>query len=244
MYFSPLLELANYHVLGRIFYYVPYFAPLPPSKVLSTFGGLMALVETLNALGVALSANATSTHQGLGRNLILAALSLQIVVICIFIVIAAVFHSRCANWKMQADSVSTLLKTLYASMALILVRCIYRLVEHSGNTTLELDKTHSLRKITPILRYEWFFYVFEASLMLVNSVLWNIWNPGRFLPHDYHVYLSRDGSTEIKGADVPDKRSLVEKLASILSFGILFRQKHGSRTFEELQEYPAENHQT
>lgn len=54
---SPLLELVNYRVLGRMLYYVPYFAPIPPARVLSTFGALIALVETLNSLGVAFSSN-------------------------------------------------------------------------------------------------------------------------------------------------------------------------------------------
>lgn len=27
-----------------------------------------------------------------------------------------------------------------------------------------------------VVRYEWFFYVFEASLMLCNACLWNLWH--------------------------------------------------------------------
>lgn len=204
----------------------------------------MALVETLNALGVALTSNATSSNQGSGRILILAALSLQVLVIATFVVMAAIFHRRCRRSKIRAKPISILLNTLYVSMALILIRCIYRLVEHSGNTNLELENLRSLRKLTPLLRYEWFFYVFEATLMLINSVLWNIWNPGRYLPYDYHVYLSRDGSTEVRGTDLPDKRSLVEKTISILSFGILFRQKHGNSPFQELDEYPINSPQS
>lgn len=52
-----MLELANYHILGRIFYYIPHLSPLPPNRVLAIFGGLMALVEALNAIGVSLQAN-------------------------------------------------------------------------------------------------------------------------------------------------------------------------------------------
>lgn len=242
---SPLLELANYHVLGRIFYYVPYMAPLPPGRVLSIFGALMALVEALNALGVALAAKPTSSQsqQTLGRNLIIAALAIQLVVIVIFVLLAALFHRRCAKANIHTKAVSTPLITLYMSMSLILIRCIYRLVEHLGNTTVDIDDLEALKALSPILRYEWFFYVFEATLMLVNSLLWNVWSPGRYLPKDYHIYLARDGRTEIEGEEQSDDRPLLAKAGSVLTFGFLFRNKKEHGAFQELHGYPVADHQ-
>lgn len=96
--------------------------------------------------------------------------------------------------------------------------------------------------LTPILRYEWFFYVFEATLMLINSILWNLWNPGRYLPRNYHVYLAPDGRTELEGEDRSDDRPLLAKAGSVLTFGILFRKKE-NRPFEELNDYPVANRQ-
>ena len=231
---SPLLELANYHVLGRTFYYVPQHTPLPPNRVLSIFGALMAFVETLNSLGVAFSANPSTSHsqQAMGSQLTIAALSIQLGVILIFILLAAVFHRRCIRAGVRSTAVSTLLRTLYISMVLILVRCLYRLVEHSGNTTVRLDDLASLQALSPILRYEWFFYVFEATLMLVNSVLWNVWNPGRYLPHSYHVHLSQDGVTEVEGVEEADTRPLLAKVGHVFTFGLLFGRKR------EVHEYP------
>jgi hypothetical protein len=237
---SPLLELANYHVLGRIFYYVPYFAPLPAGRVLSTFGALMAIVEVLNSLGVALSANPSSSQstQELGSRLTIAALAIQLCVIVIFVFLAAVFHRRCTKANIRNKAVSTPLTILYISMFLILARCLYRLVEHLGNATVHLGDIESLKTLSPILRYEWFFYIFEATLMLINSVIWNVWNPGRFLPKNKHVYLAQDGTTEL-GADRDhsDDRPLIAKVGSMATFGLLFRQKESNRTFEELREY-------
>jgi hypothetical protein len=245
--YSPLLELANYHILGRILYYVPHFAPLPPGRVLSTFGALIALVEALNALGVALAANPSSSHsqQELGSRLTVAALSMQLGVIVVFVILAAIFHRRCVKADIHAKAVPTLLITLYVSMALILIRCIYRLVEHLGNTTIRLNDPQSLMALSPMLRYEWFFYVFEATLMLMTSVLWNIWNPGRYLPRNYHVYLAQDGRTELEGGDdKSDGRSLLAKAGHVLTFGIFFGKKKNHRPFEELNDYPVANHQT
>ncbi|KAL9623615.1 MAG: hypothetical protein Q9160_002071 [Pyrenula sp. 1 TL-2023] len=239
----PLLELANYHILGRILSYVPYLSPLPPNRVLSTFGALMALVETLNALGVSLSSNPSASHtqQVTGGHLTLAALAIQLIVIFIFIALAATFHLRCVKADIRARAVSTPLVILYVSMALILVRCIYRLVEHTGNTTVRLSDPASLTSLSPLLRYEWYFYVFEASLMLINSVLWNVWHPGRYLPKNHCVHLARDGRTEVGGEDEVDKRPLLAKVGSVLTFGVLFGAKKDNRSRHELSDYHLAN---
>lgn len=222
---SPLLELANYHILGRIFHYVPHLTPLPPGKVMPIFGGLMAVVEALNALGVALQANPTGDQQELGKILILAALALQLCVIVTFVGIAGIFHWRCKQAKIHRRSLPTLLVTLYISMLLILIRCIYRLVEHVGNTEVDLDDFETLRALSPLLRHEWFFIVFEACLMLINSVLWNVFNPGRYLPQDRAVHLASDGMTETKANVISDNRPIYVQITYLvlntLTFGLL-----------------------
>lgn len=239
--YSPLLELANYHVLGRIFYYVPYFAPLDPGKVMSTFGALSVLVETLNSTGVSLRSN-TRAPQGtqvLGSRLTTAALVIQLIAIAVFVLLAAIFHRRCAKANIHVKALSAPLTTMYISMSLILVRCIYRMVEQFGNTTVRLDDPSALIALSPTLRYEWFFYVFEATLMLVNSVLWNVRNPRRHLPKNNHVYLAEDGRTELEGEDKTDGRPL---LATVIDpFGIVLRKKKVSRPFGELNSYPDAN---
>ncbi|KAL9617352.1 MAG: hypothetical protein Q9160_007840 [Pyrenula sp. 1 TL-2023] len=191
----------------------------------------MALVENLNSLGVAFSSNPSMSHSGqeLGKRLTIAALVIQLGVIVIFVLLAAVFHWRCAKARIHTRIVTTLLKTMYTSMALILIRCIYRLVEHLGDTAVRLNDPKSLMALSPILRYEWFFYIFEATLMLTNSIIWNVWNPGRYLPQNHHVYLSQDGRTELEEEDRADDRPLLAKAGSVLTFGILFRKKEGIR---------------
>lgn len=206
---------------------------------MAIFGGLMALVETLNSLGVSLSANPSSSpeQQKLGSHLAVAAIVIQLGLIFTFIFIAALFHWRCSKRNIHAKSVKTLLIALYSSMGLILIRCIYRLVEHTGNTKIDLDNLESMKTLSPILRYEVFFYIFEATFMLINSALWNIWNPGRFLPKDYHIYLSESGY-EIEGEPDTDSRPLLAKAANVLTFGILYRRKRQTSRFRELDDYP------
>ena len=234
---SPLLELANYHILGRLFYYVPSHAPIPASNVLRTFGGLMVIVELLNALGASLAVNASASaaQQTTGGNLIIAAISLQLLVILIFIYLAGTFHRRCARAHLGSSSVRTLLLVLYSSMTLIFLRCIYRLVEHVGPTKKDISDIEALRRLSPLFRYEVFFYVFEATLMLMNSALWNVWNPGRLLPKDYHVYLSADGA-ECVGEKAVDTRPMWAKVAHLLTFGVLFRRDKVYYEAHELSE--------
>ncbi|KAK3290835.1 uncharacterized protein B0H64DRAFT_410772 [Chaetomium fimeti] len=232
----PLLELSNYHVLGRVFYYVPYCAPLPPNRVLATFGGLMAVVEALNAVGVSLVANPSSDSQSLGKDLTIAAVAIQVIVIVIFVVMAGMFHYRFTRARLNSKAVKTTLFVLYASMALIFARCVFRLVEHTGNTKMDLDDIEVLRRLTPLMRFETYFYVFEASLMLLNSWLWNLWHPGRFLPRDLHIYLAEDG-TVVTGDKYEDSRPLLAKTAHVLTFGILFRDKtKGAHGMQELDD--------
>jgi hypothetical protein len=235
----PLLELANYHILGRIFYYIPHLSPLPANRVLTTFGALMGLIEILNSLGVSLSANSGSSPgtQDLGNNLTLAALALQLIVIVTFVALAGTFHWRCIKVNIRTRAVLTPLYTLYTSMTLILVRCIYRLIEHHGNTHVDLDDLEALRSLSPILRFEWYFYIFEATLMLLNLILWNVWHPGRYLPSKYNVFLALDGVTEIEGEEVKDNRSMLERIGFVLTFGLLFRNKARGQRPQELSNY-------
>ncbi|RYO87207.1 hypothetical protein DL766_004677 [Monosporascus sp. MC13-8B] len=223
----PLLELANYRVLSRLFHYVPYCSPLAPGRVLVTFGGLMILVETINSLGIALSANSSSSaeQQTLGSHLTIAAIAMQLGIIISFFCLATLFHRRCAKANIHAKAIKTILITLYMSMILILIRSIYRLVEHTGNTHVDLTDFESLKNLSPLLRYEVFFYIFEATLMLINSALWNVWHPGRFLPKDNHIYLAQDG-TEVEGEAGSDGRPLLDRAGHLLTFGVLFRKKN------------------
>ncbi|KAL4885923.1 hypothetical protein BJY04DRAFT_214120 [Aspergillus karnatakaensis] len=232
----PLLELANYHILGRIFYYVPHHTPLPPDRVLFTFGGIMLLIELINGLGASLAANPSSgsTQQSLGSNLIIAAVSLQVAVILIFFVLAGIFHYRTFKAGVTPRAVIVPLRTLYVSMVLIFIRCIYRTVEHSGHSVKDINEIEVLRQLTPILRYEWFFYVFEASLILVNSVLWNIWSPGRFLPQSHSVFLGKDG-VETYVEEGVDTRSTRQKWLAVLSIGVLYRRKRGFQVLAEAE---------
>lgn len=205
----PLLELSNYHILGRVLYYAPYCSPTHPGRVLTTFSTLSATVEVLNAIGVMYITNPNVPEKAtdVGHVMMKVGLVLQILVISAYYLLAGIFHHRCRRAGIQSNKVYGTLLTLYISTSLILVRTIYRAVEHFGFEDLATKVKDGLSvELSPIITHEWFFYVFEAMLMLINMILWNARHPGRYIPSSHRIYLSKDGVTEIEGAGVWEER--------------------------------------
>ncbi|KAI9044811.1 RTA1 domain-containing protein [Aspergillus affinis] len=209
----PLLELANYHILGRVLFYVPYHSPMHPGRVLTTFGMLSVVVEVMNALGVSNISNnrLPEDRQKLGHILMKTSLIVQVAVLLLFCVLAGLFQYRCAKGNIRSKRVSAPLWTLYASTLLILVRCIYRIIEHFGISSINPTNAKA-EDLSPILRYEWFFYGFEATLMLINNLLWSAMHPRRYLPQHRNIYLAQDGVTELEGPGWKDNRSFLVTL--------------------------------
>ncbi|KAI0836795.1 RTA1 like protein-domain-containing protein [Hypoxylon sp. FL0890] len=211
VYFAPpIYELCNYYMLGRILYFVPYYSPIHPGRVLTTFAAISTVVETLNGLGVSYESNRSLPEdiQQTGQSLLKASLILQLIVVTLFVILAATFHMKCRRNGINHVKVNQALLTLYISSAIILVRCIYRTVEFFGFTSIDPASPN----LSPIIRYEWFFYVFEATLMFCNSVLLNIRHPRRWLPGSNKVYLAKDGVTEIMGPGYKQERNVIATL--------------------------------
>ena len=207
----PFCELANYIILGRILYYVPYHSPIHPGRVLTTFGAISGIVEALNGNGASYSSNADlpESKQQMGRNLLKAALVIQLGIITSFVMLAVYFHRRCYKANLLPDNLKAILYTLYASSALIMVRTIYRTVEYFSVAAIRFRPGLDPMSISPIIRYEWFFWVFEALIMITNSVLLNFRHPARFLPSSNKVFLAEDGVTEVMGPGYADKRNFL-----------------------------------
>lgn len=122
-----------------------------------------------------------------GEKVIIVGLFLQLACFSGFIVIACMFHYRfasskeasatCAPWKRH-------MYALYAGSALIMVRSIFRVIEYlMGNNGY-------------LLRHEYFLYIFDATLMLIVMVLFNIVHPSgltRFQELDEAMPLKKTG---------------------------------------------------
>lgn len=188
---------------------MPQLAPLHPGRVLTTFAAISGIVEALNANG---AINATNTdlpksRQNIGKALLKAALLIQIVVIVLFVTVAGYFQRQCFRNGIRNAKLNAALTTLYISSVLITIRTIYRIVEYFSLAELHFEQGMDPMSFSPIIRYEWFFYVFEATLMVCNQVLWNVRHPRRYLPGSTKVYLAKDGVTEIMGPGYKDERN-------------------------------------
>jgi hypothetical protein len=167
------------------------------------------VVESLNGPGVSLSVNTSNSEstQNVGKALLKAALIIQLGIMCLFICLAAYFHRQCYKAKILPKNLNDVLITLYCSCALISARTIYRIVEYFSLAAIhyipDLDPNTD---ISPVVRYEWYFWVFESVVMLANSVLLNVRHPARYLPRNIKIYLAEDGITEIEGPGYEDQR--------------------------------------
>jgi hypothetical protein len=103
----------------------------------------------------------------------------------------------------------SVLVVLYVSSALIGTRTLYRTVEYFAVANIKYPKPGEAfdpMSISPVVRYEWFFYFFEVVLMLINTLMLNFRHPAKYLPRLISTYLGEDG-VERKGCKFKDERN-------------------------------------
>ena len=143
-----------------------------------------------------------------GKALLKVSLILQLVVAFLFTTLEVVFHRRCSSMGIRNRKVTVPLATLYTSMAFITIRTVYRVVEYWA---LEAAPS-SAGDVSPVVRHEWYFLVFEGSVVLLDCMLFNVFHPRRYLPERNNIYLAQDGQTELEGPGWEDKRPLIVTL--------------------------------
>jgi uncharacterized membrane protein len=110
----------------------------------------------------------------LGQHIITGGLGIQVVFFGFFIVVAGIFHYRIARFPTtQSQSLSIqwerYLYILYAASLLIMVRSVFRIVEYvMGQDGI-------------LLKHEIYLYIFDATLVFIMMVLFNIWHPSKII---------------------------------------------------------------
>lgn len=201
--------------------------------MLTTFGFISAIIEALNGWGASYSVNQSlpDNQRAIGHGLIKTALLLQLVVAACFLLLAGTFHHRCRRHRSINGRLSSTLLTLYVSVVLIVVRTIFRTVEYFGVAAVNLSKIEDPMTLSPLLRYEAYFYVFEGATMIINSVLFNVRHPRRYLPESNKIYLAEDGVTEVEGPGFQDGRPFWQTLLD--PFGLWTKDKASQAKFWE-----------
>ncbi|KAF9639755.1 putative rta1 domain protein [Lasiodiplodia theobromae] len=195
----PVYAASNYLVFSRLLFYVPYLSLMHPGRVLTTFLGLDLLVEILVSNGAVRVANTslTDSQRKVGDIMVKVSLIAQALIFFALIGLAIQFHIRARRARVLTRNLRTVLIILYTTSAAVSIRCIYRIVEY-------FEGYHGV-----LITREYFFYIFEAALMFLTTLILNIWHPGARLPRSNTVYLSQDGVTELHGLGWGDNRNWV-----------------------------------
>ncbi|KAF2720945.1 RTA1-domain-containing protein [Polychaeton citri CBS 116435] len=220
----PVYAGADYFILGRTLYYIPWLSPVYPGRVVQVFIAADFIVEMLIGNGAARMANTSNSRaeREVGEIMVKVALLLQAVMFIIYVAILAIWHRRVKRFGLLTPKLRSVGWMLYASAVLITIRCIFRVVEFFEGYTGELY-THEV-----------YFYVFEATLMLLNSVLLNVFHPGRYFPQKSKLYLATDGITEVKGPGWSDSRKWYVAIVDPFNIGGLFKKDKANENFWEV----------
>ncbi|KAG7421506.1 RTA1 like protein-domain-containing protein [Fusarium sp. MPI-SDFR-AT-0072] len=127
----------------------------------------------------------------MGENIIIGGLVIQVLFFGLFVVAAVIFQLRYRkignNWRVVGSSNTAsvfdwerMLMMLYATSALILIRCFFRIVEY----VMGADAYP--------LKNEWTLYIFDALLMAAVMIIFYIWYPSRV--QDFQELQNRDSA--------------------------------------------------
>jgi hypothetical protein len=219
----PVYALINYMVLSRILYYVPYLSPMHPGRALTTFLAADFICEVLIANGAQMSINTSypKTEQKVGLVLVKVALILQALLFAFFLLLGILFQRKASKAGVLKPNLRKVLIVMYISSVIITARCAYRIVEFfQGFTGF-------------VYTHEEFFYIFEATIMFINTAMLNIWHPGRYLPRSNRVFLAQDGVTELRGPGWKSNRKFLSTLVDPFDLYGLFKGHDNKTKFWE-----------
>jgi hypothetical protein len=196
---------------------------------------LDALTEIVIVNGALRVANTSTskTEQHIGDILVKVGLILQCLMFVFFLVLGINFQRKARKIGVMTKKLSTVLTVLYISCIIITARCIYRMIEYFQGYG------------GYVFRHEWVFYIFEASIMFINTAMLNTFHPARYLPRSNKVFLCQDGNTEVEGPGWDSKRPFIATLFDPFDIvGLVSRQDKKNRFWElppaELQRVVAE----
>jgi len=227
----PIYSATEYNILGRLMLHLPMHAPMNPNRIVYFFIYLGSAVEGLTAAGGARLSSAGGNTELLrsGATLIAIAAVLQAVIECMFFSMIGWLHYRCVRTHMLTRRVNILCIMLYGTSALVLLRCIFRVIENFTTVSL-ISSSVCGPTCDVILRHEWYLYVFEAAPMVFYTYWLNIIHPGRFLPRDRNVYLDFH-KIERVGPGWIDKRSQWQTFIDPLDLGGLLEGRPAHEKF-------------
>jgi hypothetical protein len=119
-----------------------------------------------------MSSAKTASKLKLGENVIVVGLIVQIIFFGFFVFVSIVFHKRMSSSPTSAVVTVSFnwdryMKVLYFASILIMVRCLYRVIEYIQGSTGFLQS------------HEYFAYIFDATLMVSVMATFILFHPSQ-----------------------------------------------------------------
>ncbi|OQD95511.1 hypothetical protein PENSOL_c020G07133 [Penicillium solitum] len=136
-------------------------------------GDVLAFFMQSGGGGIMSSAKSASSLK-LGEDVIIVGLIVQIIFFGFFIVVSVIFHKRMAGDPTSAAMATSVdwhryMLVLYFASALIMIRCLYRVIEYIQGSTGFLQS------------HEYFAYIFDAALMLLVTIIFLVFHPSQII---------------------------------------------------------------
>ncbi|KAJ4310825.1 hypothetical protein N0V84_010761 [Fusarium piperis] len=140
------------------------------------FGDVISILSQAMGGGM-LAVAKDSASRDRGQTVIIVGLFVQLIFFSVFMIVAIVFHRRIHNEPTGASLKiyspwKKLLVALYVSSALIMIRSIFRVVEYI------------MGKDGALMSNEAYIYVFDATLILIVTVIFNVFHPSAIINKD------------------------------------------------------------
>ncbi|KAI9741720.1 MAG: hypothetical protein M1834_000105 [Cirrosporium novae-zelandiae] len=134
----------------------------------------------VQSTGGGMMAQSSGKNLKLGERLITIGLLIQILFFGFFMIVAGVFHYRIALYPTGRCLTLTVpwkryLWILYSASLLIMVRSVFRVIEYvQGSDGM-------------LLQHELYLYIFDATLMFLTMVIFNIFHPSKIISKYHRV---------------------------------------------------------
>lgn len=195
----PLIAATIYMFLGRVIrsFDAEHHASIRPKWLTPIFvlNDVITFITQIAGAGVQVTGDAHVMD--IGKKATLAGLIFSLIVFCLFVLIAAVFHRRCnrdptpvllhnpnLNWKRY-------MWALYISCFAIMLRNLIRLIQFGSD------------KESPLNTKEAFIYVFDAVPMLISVVVLMVYHPGLLIKRARNAQKGEMLMADRNSGDVP-----------------------------------------
>ncbi|KAH6670748.1 RTA1 like protein-domain-containing protein [Halenospora varia] len=154
----------------------------------------------------------TKSDVKLGQNIITGGLGIQVLFFGFFIIVAAIFHMRiraAPSRRSQTINVpwQQYLIILYVASTFIMIRSVFRIAEYVMGSDGVL------------LSHEYYLYIFDATLMWLTMVLFNVRHPCHIIPNKHEM-------EEMLGSRDPASQESNFELAEPANVRVHHHRKH------------------